>query len=104
MSTGIEKASVVGTAATLAALVFPVLPQAGPLLVHFTICLGIGSLLTFLIVTPQSPEVTIILIKFVDTLTAMARGVWWGFCQIVHFLAITLDKLDRVLHKLNKWI
>lgn len=96
MSNEINKLSLVGTDATLAALVFPVVPQIGPLWVHFSCCMGIGSLITFLIVKPSG--LTNFLIQSADTLTPIAQGVWWGFRQMVHWLAIILKNLDSTLN------
>lgn len=84
-----EKVNLVATTATLAALVFPVLPQMGSVLVHLSLCLGMGGLITFMLVAPQPTRVAI-------------RKAWWGFCDIVHLLAVGFDKLDRVLCKFNK--
>jgi hypothetical protein len=93
MLNGMEKANLVGTAATIAALVFPVVPPVGSVVVHFIFCLGIGSLITFFTVTQQPPRVAI-------------QKVWWRFCQmvhqIIHLLAVGLNHLDRALYKSSK--
>jgi len=96
-----EKASIVGTAATLASLIFPVIPQIAPLPIRFLICLGIGGLVTFAIVSSQSTALMGILNEYAYMLMSIARRVCWLFGQIVHFLAIALDKLDRSLSKMN---
>lgn len=89
MLNGMEKANLVGTTATIAALVFPVVPPVGPAVVHFIFCLGIGSLITFFTVSQQPPRVAI-------------QKVWWRFCLMVHFLAVGLNQLDRALYKSSK--
>ncbi len=101
MSTGIEKASIVGTAATLASLIFPVIPQIGPLLIRFLVVLAIGSLATFVIVNSQSTALMEILREYAHFAMSIARRIFRLFCQGIHFLAIALAKLDCLLSNLN---
>ena len=101
MSTGIEKTSIVGTAATIASLIYSVIPQIVPLPIRLLIALGIGGLTTFAILASQSTELKAILNESAYILISIARRIPWLFCQIVHFLAIALNKFDRALHKLN---
>jgi len=101
MSTGSEKAGVVGTAATLASLIFPVIPQIGPLPIRLLICLAIGSVVTFAIGNSQSTALTNILSEYGNFAKAIARRIFRLFCQGIHFLAIGLAKLDCLLSNLN---
>ncbi len=101
MSTGTEKAGIVGTAATLASLIFPVIPQIGPLPIRLLICLAIGSVATFAIVNSQSTALTNILSEYAHFVMSIARRIFRLFCQGIHFLAIGLANLDCFLSKLN---